>query len=449
MHQNEICMLVEDRPEDGVFRVHPALFCSEEIFQQELRLVFGRTWNFLALASQLPKPNDFISTWIAQTPVLVTRNQTGSVGAFLNACRHKGAMLTRSECGNAAVHICPYHGWVYNASGKNVAIKDQKFGHYGARFQDENHDLIPLPRVDSYKGLIFGSLSSDVPPLTTFLGELRFFLDLALEQGPEGMEFVPGRSIYTYDGNWKLQMDNGLDQYHLTSTHTSFLEVQARRQAGQGNQAARQFQWHKRFNQEGGIYQFQNGHAAIWLNQAEVEKRPIYPRIDEIRKRKGDAYGEWALKLRNLVIFPNMQIADSTSLILRTFRPISVDRTEMRIYCMAPIGEPPSQRTWRIRQFEDFFNPAGFATPDDTATYEACQRGLSSPASPPLQGYYRGMEITKAGGDAHSTHLGFMPLASLNGSFRVQAETCLHPAYREWARLMETGMAGRKAYEAP
>jgi len=42
------------------------------------------------------------------------------------------------------------------------------------------------------------------------------------------------------------------------------------------------------------------------------------------------------LKLRNLVVFPNMQIADSTSLLLRTFRPLAVNKTEMRVYCMAP-----------------------------------------------------------------------------------------------------------------
>jgi len=58
----------------------------------------------------------------------------------------------------------------------------------------------------------------------------------------------------------------------------------------------------------------------------------------------GDKRADWMLKLRNIVVFPNMQIADSTSLLLRTFRPLAVNKTEMRVYCMAPVGEPPAQR---------------------------------------------------------------------------------------------------------
>ena len=446
MQNNDMRLYVDDRPDDGVFRVHPALFASEELFELEQKFVFGRTWNFLAIDSQLPKPNDFLSTWIGKTPVLVTRDAKNKVNAFLNACRHKGASVTRTEKGNSRYHVCPYHGWAYDATGKNVDIKDRKAGCYSENFEKDSHDLVPLAKVESYKGLIFGSLSPDVPPLEEFLGEFRFFLDLALEQGPNGMEFVPGRALYTYDANWKLQMDNGLDMYHLTSTHTSFMDVQEKRRAGMGNQDAQQFDWQKRFSQEGGMFQFKHGHSAIWLNQAEVSKRPVYPSIGEIRARVGDLRADWMLKMRNTVVFPNMQIADATSLLLRTFRPLAVNRTEMRVYCLAPIGEPLAQRAHRLRQFEDFFNPAGFATPDDTVTYEDCQRGLGSPAFPLLQGYSRGMTSTVPGGNHVSDGFGIKPVASLIGPFDVQAETVFHPGYREWARLMQTGVEGRKPY---
>ncbi len=446
MQINDIRLYVDDRPEDGVFRVNPALFSSEELFELEKKLIFGRTWNFLALESQLPKPNDFVSTWIVNTPVLVTRDAKNKVHAFLNACRHKGAAVSRTERGNSRFHVCPYHGWAYDASGRNGDIKDRKSGCYSESFDKEGHDLVPLAKVESYKGLVFGSLSPEVPPLEEFLGEFRFFLDLAMDQGANGMEFVPGRAAYTYDGNWKLQMDNGLDMYHLTSTHTSFMDVQAKRRAGEGNQDAQQFDWQKRFSQEGGMFQFKHGHASTWLNQAEATKRPVYPSIDEIRKRVGDLRADWMLKMRNTLVFPNMQIADSTSLLLRIFRPLAVNRTEMRVHCLAPIGEPAAQRAHRLRQFEDFFNPAGFATPDDTITYEDCQRGLESPAFPLLQGYSRGMTGTVPGGNRVSDTFGIKPVAGLIGSFDVQAETVFHPAYREWARLMQTGVEGRKAY---
>src|SRR6185436_16729413 len=113
-------------------------------------------------------------------------------------------------------------------------------------------------------GFIFGSLSADVPPLEDFLGSMRFFLDLVVEQGDGEVECVPGRVAFVYQGNWKLQMDNGIDFYHLTSTHASMMDIMRRRESGQGNADAKSFAWDKRQGLEGGSFQFKHGHAAIW-----------------------------------------------------------------------------------------------------------------------------------------------------------------------------------------
>ena len=437
---------VDDRPADGVFRVHRGAFADPSILELEQKFIFERTWMFLALESQVAAPNDFVTCHIGRTPVLVARDAAKRLGAYVNVCRHKGAIVCRAEQGNSRYHVCPYHGWVYDASGRNVDVKDRAAGGYSGAFDTEDHDLVPLPRLASYKGLVFGSLSADVPPLEEFLGGMRFFIDCAMEQGPAGMELVPGRAVYTYRGNWKLQMDNGLDGYHLTSTHGSYMEVQARRRGGAGHAEARQFDWDRRAGQKGGMFDFPHGHTAIWFEQMEPEKRPISATLDEVRARVGELRAEWMLRARNTGIFPGMQIADTLVLILRTFRPLAVDRTEMRGYCLAPIGEAPEVRSWRLRQVEDFFNPAGLATPDDTAVYEECQRGFGATEAPWLQGYARGIAALTDGPNEVARELGIAPAKSVLGTFQTQVETGLHAPYREWARLIEAGLAGRKAY---
>ena len=55
------------------------------------------------------------------------------------------------------------------------------------------------------------------------------------------------------------------------------------------------------------------------------------------------------------------------------FRPIAVDKTEVTIYCIAPKGESAEARARRIRQYEDFFNATGMATPDDLEEFRSCQ----------------------------------------------------------------------------
>jgi benzoate/toluate 1,2-dioxygenase alpha subunit len=442
----DISSYIDDRPDAGVFRLKGSVFTDRELFDLELEHVFERTWSFLAHESQLPKANHYVATHIGRVPVLVIRDNDGRVNVFLNTCRHKGLLLTRAETGVCKYIVCPYHGWAYRTDGKNASVKDRDTGAYGAGFDCENQDLLPLARVEIYRGLIFGSLSADVPALQEFLGDTRYFIDLAMDQGDRGMEFVPGRVASVYEANWKLQMDNGVDAYHLTSTHAGFMDVMARRRAGEGNVEARQFDWQKRNSQQTGNFQFSNGHCVTWLAQSEVEKRPIFPRIDEIRARVGALRAEWMLKGRNVSIFPNLQIADMTSLLVRTVRPLAVDRTELRYWCLAPIGEPAAQRAWRLRQFEDFFNVSGLATPDDTVLYEDAQSGLAAAGDQWLQGYMRGIASLTEGADAVASALGIHPRHSVSGHFPLQAETPMHPLYREWARLLKAGVAGEAVY---
>ena len=445
MNNESLKRYVDDRPDEGVFRVHSKAFSDPEIFELEMKYIFERTWNFVTLESEIAKPHDFVSSQIGRTPIFLTRDAKGNIGAFINACRHKGATVCRMSAGNARYHVCPYHGWAYDSAGKNVDIKDRKSGCYAPAFDAQNHDLIPVAKLGNYRGMIFVSLSSQVPPLEQWLGEMRTMLDISIDQGPEGLEFVPGRTTYTFRANWKLQLDNALDAYHLTTTHTSFMDLMARRRKGDGNQDARQYDWGTRGSSTGGMFAFTNGHSCTWGDHAERTKRPIWPMIDEIRGRVGDVRAEWMLRLRQLSVFPNMQINDASGVILRVIRPISVDLTEMHSYCLALKGDSAEVRTRRMRQFEDFFNPGGMATPDDTVTYADAQRGFAASGFEWVNGYARGGASITPDNDL-ARELGLKPEASAEGAWNLFNEVGLHEPYREWARLMQAGLAGQKAF---
>jgi benzoate/toluate 1,2-dioxygenase alpha subunit len=117
-------------------------------------------------------------------------------------------------------------------------------------------------------------------------------------------------------------------------------------------------------------------------------------------------------------------------------RPLAASRTEMRTWCLAPKGESAEARRQRIRQYEDFFNPSGMATPDDTVCYENCQAGYTSRLDPWLQGYARGMTASGAGGNAHSARIGMDAVANVLGTAQLCDETLYHVYYREWAKRM-------------
>jgi phenylpropionate dioxygenase-like ring-hydroxylating dioxygenase large terminal subunit len=128
------------------------IFIEPEIYQAELQRIFARCWLFLCHDSQIPRPGDFLTTYMGEDPVLVVRDTAGTVGAFLNVCRHRGNRLCRAEDGNAASFICAYHGWTFGNDGRLTAVPNRREAYHGA-LDLGDWGLIPVAQLESYKGL--------------------------------------------------------------------------------------------------------------------------------------------------------------------------------------------------------------------------------------------------------------------------------------------------------
>ena len=440
--------LIDDRPAEGVFRVSRRVFTDPDVFELEMRYIFEGGWVFLGLESQLPNPHDFLTTTIGRKPVVVMRDQDGRLHCFLNSCRHKGAIVCRLVQGNRKLHVCPYHSWSYDSAGKNRGIKNREKGAYAPAFDADGHDLAPVAKFENYRGLLFASVNPDVPALQEHLGEARTLLDIAVDQGPNGLELVPGAVHFTYEGNWKLQLENCSDAYHFTSAHTSYLRLLDQRHAQQPKAKEKSVWDEDRPWQEGGkagtgitsgTFSFENGHVLNWNIMGISPTMPLFDRAQELADKFGEARRNWMFNMRNLTIFPNFQMAENASSQLRVLRPIAPDRTEMLTYCVAPIGESAAVRRKRIRQYEDFFNPSGLATPDDTTVYEDCQSGAAAPSGW-LQGYSRGMTATRPGANELTVPIGMTPKAGVLAGPELCDETVFHAYYRAWRALIWKGL---------
>ncbi len=434
--------LVDDRPAEGVFRVHRDAFRDADVFAREMAVFFERGWVFVGHASQVAQRHDFMTLRVNRQPLVVMRDGEGALHCVYNSCRHKGAMVCHNERGNRRVHVCQYHGWSYASSGRNVAIKAKDDGAYARAFDDDRHDLQPVARFEQYRGFLFVSLSADVEPLEAYLGDARALIDLAVDQSPDGLELVPGVVRYTYRGNWKLQLENSLDAYHFTSTHPSYLRLLDRRSTMPGRTDVPKAIWQseRKDTERMGSFGLRNGHAMVWTT-SPVENHPLYAERDALAARVGATRAEWMMRTRQLNIFPNLQIASNAALQMRVITPIAVDSTEVTSYCLAPVGESDAQRQQRLRQYEDFFNPSGLATPDDAVTFEDCQRGFRGADIAWQQGYARGQGAVRNGPDEHAAQLGIRPETSASGAFEMADETVFHSFYRHWAWQLRASAA--------
>lgn len=444
-HPFDFDHLVEDRPGDGVFQVHRDAYLDPQLFELEMARIFESTWLFVGLDSEVENPHDYITRNVGRQPVIIMRDQDGKLGAFLNSCRHKGLKLCPRGSGNEKLHACPYHGWIYDSAGNNVAITAEQSGHYPDAFAQADHGLVPVARFDSYRGFLFVSLSDQVPTLPEHLGEARLLLDLIADQAPQGLEYVPGGSAYTFDGNWKLQFENGLDAYHFAATHAAFVDIVMQRGPREVPDPIREFTA-PADQIVAGTVGIDRGHAMSWSLGApgqEPAARPLpYDRenFEAVRENVGQDRLSWMLRQRNLTIFPNLQIIDIQSLQVRTWEPLAAGKTRMLSHCLAPKGESAEARRFRIRQYEEFFNTGGLASSDDNIMYELCQAGLSATSAGNPQGFSRGMTAPPgqpdyyAGLDFQQARLTASPAGLGFGD-----ETGIHPGYREWLRLMKAG----------
>ena len=204
-------------PAEGATRAPYQVFQDAAIYAREQERIFrGPTWSYLALEAELPNAGDFVSTFVGDTPVVVTRDAQGQVHAWVNRCAHRGALVCRElrgSVGPQGTHTCVYHQWAYDPAGNLVGVPFRKGlggkGGYPADFDMADHGLTRL-RVDTVAEMIFGTFDESAPPLREYLGtEMCANIERVLGRPIT----VLGYARQYFRGNWKLYSENARDSW--------------------------------------------------------------------------------------------------------------------------------------------------------------------------------------------------------------------------------------------
>ena len=434
--------LIDDRPEQDVFRVRKSIYTDPAIFELELERIFAKAWIYVCHESQLKRPGDYVATDIAHQPVFAMRTAKGGVSVHYDACAHRGARLTAGRTGHAPTITCRYHGWCFNTEGKCTKIQFEKLGWPDGLPKDFDPNLRPVPRVASYRGFVFASLDAAAEPLESFLGEAACkVIDLLADQSPEGLEVLDGSIRYRMRANWKFQCENGADGYHVAAVHRNYAATVVYREQLEGPSLdpLRSTEAGRILNRVGtatGSYDLGRGHMLNWSDRANPAAVPLYEREAQLLERFPPEHVRWMVRRgRVFTGFPNFLLNDVASTSIRVWRPVSVNETELETWCFAPIGESEKARTARIRKFEDFFFPSSLAVPDDVFAMEAAHQGNSATDLGWIR-FARGYATAVAGADEPARSLGMKPDSS-NG--QGDSETVFSGFYRRWLGMMTNG----------
>ena len=377
--KDRVASMIEES--DGRFLVDRAVYCDPEIYESEIDQFFENGWVFLAHEGQIAKPGDYFSTRMGRQPVFLVRKKDGGIGGYINACAHKAASLVPFESGRASAFTCRFHGWVFNAEGKCIKIKNEESGAYAGlepgQSMRDRFSLTPIARIESYRGFIWGSLNPDVPVLKDWLGGATTWIDLLVDQSTEGLEVLKGSSTYVIQGNWKMQAENGVDGYHVSTVHRVFASTVSNREERDGVKGLGKTEAGSIVGEvKTATYDFGNGHLGIWAERSTPEVHPLWMQKERLEREYSPERVNWMLyRGKNLFIFPNVLIMDNPSSQIRVIQPVGPGSAEITVRCVAPIGESAEARQARMRKFEDFYLTTGMATSDDLAALESTHVG--------------------------------------------------------------------------
>ncbi len=218
-------MTMRDLPPSLISTLPGEYYTDPEVFALEQERVLEAMWFCVTRAAELAGPGQFRTVQVGRESVLVTRSRDGSVKAFLNTCRHRGARLCTEESGEVKrAFQCPYHAWTYGLDGRLVAAPNL------TSMPDIDRTAFGLVgvHVREWLGYVWVCLAEDPPSFEEdVVGDVAGRLGDVESIGHYGIEdlAVGRRIVYDVAANWKLIVENFMECYHCATIHPELTEV--------------------------------------------------------------------------------------------------------------------------------------------------------------------------------------------------------------------------------
>jgi salicylate 5-hydroxylase large subunit len=368
-------------------RIPGWVYTDPSIYAREQERIFGgRSWNYVGLTTEIPRPGDFLQTYVGEKPVVVVRDHESQIHVFVNRCTHRGSQFCLEPYGHAEAFICPYHQWTFDLDGKLKGIPFRRGisgkGGMSECFDPSRHGLEQL-KVAERHGVIFASYAKDVEPLEDYLGPIILsYFDRVCDGRPLQ---VIGTMRHRISANWKLQVENLKDTAHAALLHAFFVKFGI---------------W--RNDQDTEIRVGPRGASSVLVSTASFRpaaaagNEALTPDFDLEDKRiiayqREFEHGTGAI----LTIWPNLIILQQLNLLaMRHVRPAGPNACIKTWTFFGYEGEVPELRKKRLMQ-ANLLGPSGLITIDDNEVLACAQNGVA--ASPFANSV---LEAGKGSGDA-------------------------------------------------
>lgn len=360
-------------PAGELTRVPYWLYRDEAVYAREReRLFMGRTWNFVGLDCEIPKPGDYKTTFIGDVPVIVVRDEDGVVQVLENRCAHRGALVCLKPFGNAKRLTCVYHAWSYDLKGglAGLAFRNGIKGQGGMPddFDATQHGL-RRAHVEVFHGLIFASFADGMASVESHLGP-----DIAARIARVFHRPVRplGYGTQVLPNNWKLYTENVKDSYHASILHLFFTTFKINRLSQSGGVLVSDSGGHHVSYSKIERGSETDDYAKQGLRSENAKFQLQDPSLLEYRDEFGDG-----ITLQILTVFPNFVVQQiQNTLAVRQILPKGPGRTEL-VWTQFGFADDDAEMQALRRKQSNFVGPAGYISMEDGAVGDFVQRGIT------------------------------------------------------------------------
>jgi len=185
-------------------------YTSQEIFETDLDVIFGRHWIYVGVEPDVAEPGDAMVVDIGRNSVVIVRDDEDRIRAFHNVCRHRGARIVTQQKTTIGNLVCRYHSWTYGLDGNLLHAE-----HMGPKFDPSCHGLKPV-HLRSIAGLLFICLADEAP---ADIDELERMMTPYIAPHQVANTRIAKQVDLIERGNWKLTLENNRECYHCGGNH--------------------------------------------------------------------------------------------------------------------------------------------------------------------------------------------------------------------------------------
>ena len=182
-------------------------------FADERTHVFRPLPKAAAHISELSEEDAFVRRDVAGQSILLTRDASGHIHAFLNACRHRGTRLVDDDRGCRKRFSCPYHAWTYANSGELIGAP-----HFEQGFPDMEKAALSLRPLNCAVRFGIVWVWSQTDQSLNIDDHFRG-LDDELDALAIADMKIAAEDASVRGANWKIFVEGGIEAYHFRVAH--------------------------------------------------------------------------------------------------------------------------------------------------------------------------------------------------------------------------------------